>query len=67
MKLGDRVQLWGDKFGAIVCILADGLFSDEFPQANWAFLQEGLLIKLDDGQLLHYPEIDEDLIFLPSQ
>ena len=50
MKLGDRVQLWGDKFGGIVCIIADGLFSDEFPEANWAFLKNGLLIKLDDGQ-----------------
>ena len=67
MKLGDRVQLWGDKLGEIVCIIADGLFSDEFPEANWAFLKNGLLIKLDDGQLMHYPEIDKDLIFLPPQ
>ncbi len=67
MKLGDRVQLWGDKFGEIVCIIEGGLFSDEFPEANWAYLKNGLLIKLDDGQLMHYPEIDEDLIFLPPQ
>lgn len=67
IQLGDRVQLWVDKFGVIVCIIADGLFSDEFSQADWAFLQKGLLIKMDDGQLIHYPEADEDLILLSSQ
>ena len=67
IHLGDRVQLWEDRFGTIVCIIADELFSDEFLQADWAFLQKGLLIKMDDGQLIHYPEIDEDLILLPSQ
>lgn len=66
-KLHDRVQLWKDKFGIVVCIIEDRFFSDEFPQADWAFLQKGLLVKLDDGQLIHYPEIDEDLILLSSQ
>lgn len=67
IHLGDRVQLWKDKFGTIVCIIADSLFSDEFSQVDWAFLQKGLLIKTDDGQLIHSPEIDEDLILLSSQ
>ena len=67
IKLHDRVQLWKDRFGKVVCIIEDSLFSDEFPQADWAFLQKGLLVKLDDGQLIHYPEIDEDLLLLLSQ
>lgn len=67
IQLGDRVRPWEDKGGTIVCIIADGLFSDEFSQADWAFLQKGLLIKMDDGQLIHCPEIDEDLILLSSQ
>lgn len=64
MKLGDRVQLWKNKCGTIVCIIAGDLFNDEFPQSEWAFLKEGVLVKMDDGQIIHYPEIDEDLVFL---
>ncbi len=61
IKLDDRVQLWINKFGTVVCIIADGFYSEGFPKADWEFLQKGLLIKMDDGQLIHYPEIDEDL------
>jgi hypothetical protein len=61
INLDDRVQLWVDKFGIVVCIIEDGFYSDAFPQTDWGFLQKGLLIRMDDGQLIHYPEIDEDL------
>lgn len=67
IQLGDRIQLWEAKFGVIVCIIADGVFSDNFSQADWAFLHKGLLIKMGDGQLIHYAEADEDLILLPPQ
>lgn len=61
IKLDDRVQLWVDKFGIVVCIIKDGFYNGAFPQTDWGFLQKGLLIRMDDGQLIHYPEIDEDL------
>ncbi len=67
IKLHDQVQLWKDKCGIVVCIIEDSLFSHEFPQADWAFLQKGLLVNMDDGQFIHYPEIDEDLTFVVPQ
>ena len=67
LNLNDRVQLWKNKFGIVVCIIAEGLYSDEYPKGDWEFLGKGFLVKMDDGQLIHYPEIDEDLILLSSQ
>jgi hypothetical protein len=67
LNLNDRVQLWKNKFGIVVFIIAEGLYSDEYLKVDWEFLGKGLLIKMDDGQLIHYPEIDEDLTLIISQ
>lgn len=64
INTGDKVQLWKNKFGTVVCIIEDGEYSSSFPKKDWEFLENGFLIEMDDGELIHYPEVDEDLILV---
>jgi hypothetical protein len=59
-KTGDRVRLWKDCLGTIVCSIDDGEYSSGFPRDEWDYLKVGVLIKADNGALIHYIEADED-------
>jgi len=60
-KAGGRVRLWKDYFGTIVCSMDDGEYTQAFPKDEWDYLKVGILIKADNGALIHYVEADEDL------
>jgi hypothetical protein len=60
VAVGDRVKLWDDQFGIIVCSIDTGEFTKDYPKASWAYLNTGVLIKTDSGELFHYNEADED-------
>ncbi len=59
-SLGDRVRLWGSKFGTIVCSIDDDMYSAEFSREAWADKGRGFVVKADDGQVFYYDEPDED-------
>jgi hypothetical protein len=59
-KMGDRVRLWKDYFGTIVCSIDDDEYTSEFPKDEWGYLKVGILIRADNGALIHYVEADED-------
>lgn len=61
VNVGDRVELWEKKFGYVVCSMDDGIYTDEFPESDWIYLKTGVIVKMDDGQLMHYSELDYDL------
>ena len=64
VSIGDRVKLWEDQFGTVVCSIDTKEFSEEYPEDAWAHLNNGILIKTDDGELFHYDEPDEDFEFV---
>ena len=66
VELGDRVKLWNNKFGKIVCLIDTGEFSEKYPKAEWAYLSSGVIIETDTGEILHYTETDEDFKLIKS-
>ena len=59
-RLGNRVKLWENFYGRVVCSFDDEQFSEEYPRSDWGYLKKGMLILTDSGELFHYAESDED-------
>ena len=60
VMLGDRVKLWGENSGTVVCAFDEGRFSEKFHRESWGYVKTGALIEADSGELFHYEEADED-------
>jgi len=60
VAVGDRVKLSDDEFGTVVCSIDTGEYTKEYPKMHWSYLNKGILIKTDDGELFHYDQADED-------
>ena len=65
LRIGDRVELWSETLGTVVGVIDDDQFDARFSAAEWRYLEKGTLIETDDGNLFHYPELDEDFRILP--
>ncbi|MDR2637451.1 MAG: hypothetical protein LBB55_03860 [Zoogloeaceae bacterium] len=57
---GDRIRLASDD-GVVVCVIDSGQYSDKYPEAEWSYLEKGMLIEFPRLGLVHYPECDLDL------
>jgi hypothetical protein len=64
VNVGDKVELWLGRYGIVVCSIDDEGFTADYSEANWAYLKVGVLIEMDNGELMHYPESDSDLVFI---
>jgi hypothetical protein len=60
VRIGDRVKLWDDQPGTVVCSIETEDFSQEYPKAEWGYLKQGIIVKTDSGEVFHYTEADED-------
>ncbi|MDC6170553.1 hypothetical protein [Paucibacter sp. XJ19-41] len=61
IKLGDRVKLGPDSGGAVVCSLDTNEFNSACSQADWGYLQRGVLINFPQHGLIHYEEPEKAL------
>lgn len=60
--LGDRVI--ADKSeGIVVAVIDTGQFSEAYPE-GWSYLECGMLVETKEMGLVHYPEPNEDVIFV---
>ena len=71
IKVGDKVVVEGDVDGVVVCDFDSGTSLDGF--SDWdssvklesgGNLSSGVLIQTEKLGLLHYPEEDEDIVFV---
>ena len=60
VKVGDRVKLWENRIGTVVCSMDTREFSRKYSEADWGYLSSGVLIEADTGELFQYDEPDED-------
>lgn len=56
VHVGDVVELWPGNQGEIVCSIDNGEYSPEFPEAEWSYLKQGVLVRSDQAGLIHYLE-----------
>ena len=60
-KLGDVVCLGDNLQGVVVCSIDTGEYSEAYPQAEWGYLDSGVLIEFPSYGLIHYTSPDADL------
>jgi|SRR6516162_7507614 hypothetical protein len=61
VRLGDMVALGSDRQGIVVCSIDTGEYSDAYPQAQWGYLDAGILIEFPSYGLIHYKEPEAGL------
>ena len=59
--IGDHIT-YGGKRGRVVFILDEGAFLEGFKSEDWAYLNEGIGIQLENGSIFCLQAPDEDLI-----
>lgn len=59
--VGDKVKLWDNCIGVVVCSIDDDEYSDDYPKEDWGYLKNGIVINSDKGGLIHTIKPDEDL------
>jgi hypothetical protein len=60
-KVGDKVRLWNGCHGVVVCSMDTNEYTLTYPRAEWEYLQCGIIITTDNGEVFHYIEADEDI------
>ena len=60
VPVGDRAKIPDVDYGIVVCSIDTGEYTKDYPKSSWGYLNSGLLIKTDAGELFHYDEPDED-------
>ncbi|HEX3881764.1 MAG TPA: hypothetical protein VHW66_03835 [Stellaceae bacterium] len=67
VSVGDRVELWGDRQGIVVCSIDSGEFTADYPKSEWGYLGSGVVIRTDAGDVFHYKGPDEDFKLIGSR
>jgi hypothetical protein len=45
-------------------VIDDGLYAPDYPEADWSYLGEGLVIETDGIGVLHLPTMGEDIALI---
>lgn len=61
VRIGDRVKLKDGTEGVVVFCIDSNEYSEEYPEAEWNYLNEGAMIKFDKLGLVHYSSSDDEL------
>jgi hypothetical protein len=54
VQIGDRVTLWVDAEGVVVCSIDRDEYSNDYPREQWMHLGKGVLILSPVAGLIHY-------------
>ncbi|MDO8344555.1 MAG: hypothetical protein Q7T48_15240 [Cellvibrio sp.] len=63
LKIGDIVELKNSR-GVVVCSLDDELYSKDYSKIDWSYLNRGVLIEFEKYGLIHYENIEEDVVLI---
>ena len=61
IRLGDKVKLGQDEGGIVVCLIDDDEYSDDYPKAQWGYLEKRVMINFPLFGLIHYEDAEPDL------
>ena len=56
VQLGDLVELWPGCLGEVVCSIDGAEYTSIFPESEWSYLKQGVLVRSDQAGLIHYIE-----------
>jgi hypothetical protein len=61
VRLGDRVEMYEDDWGIVVCSLDTDEYSEDYPKESTEFLERGVMIKFPKLGLIHIEVSDSDI------
>ena len=61
IRVGDRVRMGNDNRGRVVCDIAAGKFTSLYPESEWAYLNEGVVIEFCQYGVIPITEVEADL------
>jgi hypothetical protein len=64
IRLRDIVQLTDGRTAEVVALLKSGQFSEKFCREDWPMFSSGVLVRTENGGIEHFPETDEELVFV---
>jgi len=64
VRVGDRVRLDDDTGGVVVFSIDRDEYAADYPKAEWAYLEAGVMIHFPKYGLIHFVEDDDDLELL---
>jgi hypothetical protein len=56
LKVGHLLRTSDGDTGKVVANITCGDYSEEFPDKDWAYLKNGILITFDKKGLVHFPD-----------
>jgi hypothetical protein len=63
-RLGDRVRFSNGDEGVIVFSIDTDEYTAAFPKAEWAYLARGVMVRTDQGALVHYEDPNVNVVSL---
>lgn len=64
IRVGDRVKLWNECDGLVVCSIETDEYSAEYTKEEWGYLKTGILINSEQAGLIHYPQVTDKIQLL---
>jgi hypothetical protein len=58
IRLGNRLKLSNGDQGLVVCNIDSGDYSNDYPESDWGYLTEGILVVSKKIGLVHYTQED---------
>lgn len=62
--LGDRLIIWDDVTGVVVCSIDTAEYSPQFSENEWAYLERGVMIQSSRYGLFHYVDPEPTFVLL---
>jgi len=62
-QLGDRVKFSNGDTGTIVFSIDTGEFSKDFHEEDWRNIKKGVMVRTDNGALVHYEDPNNEVLF----
>ena len=64
LLLGDRISLGTGVTGVIVIVFDKAQYSENYPESEWAYLAQGILVESPEMGLVYFTEADENMALL---
>jgi hypothetical protein len=65
IHLGDIIEVRGRLRGVVVCVIDDGEFTADYPKAEWAYLERGVLLDTAEAGVVHCTD-EQQLVLMNS-
>lgn len=63
-RFGDRVKFSNGDHGSVVLSIDTDEYSKDFPKEEWSYLKKGIMVRTDEGALIHYEDHNFEEILL---